>query len=52
MSHFGAPYARIMANDVRDDDPHARLRSLPKLNSAGVRAMGTNLLMIRVDLTD
>jgi hypothetical protein len=29
-----------------------RLRSLPQLNSLAVRAMGTNLLTIRVDLTD
>jgi deazaflavin-dependent oxidoreductase (nitroreductase family) len=41
-----------VAHLLPDDDPHARLRSLPKLNSAGVRAMGTNLLTIRVDLTD
>jgi hypothetical protein len=33
-----------------DDDPKLRLRSLPRLNSAGVRAMGTDLLTIRVDL--
>jgi deazaflavin-dependent oxidoreductase (nitroreductase family) len=41
-----------VAHLLPDDDPHARLRSLQKLNSAGVRAMGTNLLTIRVDLTD
>ena len=35
-----------------DDDPRERLRSLPQLNSLAVRAMGTNLLTIRVDLTD
>jgi deazaflavin-dependent oxidoreductase (nitroreductase family) len=33
-----------------DDDPRLRLRSLPRLNSAGVRAMGTDLLTLRVDL--
>ena len=33
-----------------DDDPKERLRSLPRLNSAGVRTMGTDLLTIRVDL--
>ena len=37
---------------VPDDDPHARLRKLPQLNSFGVRTFGTNLLTIRVDLTD
>ncbi|MFH0520932.1 nitroreductase/quinone reductase family protein [Streptomyces sp. M41] len=35
-----------------DDDPVARLRGLPRVNSAGVRALGTNLLTVRVDLTD
>lgn len=37
---------------VPDDDPHARLKSLPQFNSFGVRTFGTNLLTIRVDLTD
>ncbi|NBE54907.1 nitroreductase/quinone reductase family protein [Streptomyces boluensis] len=32
------------------DDPHTRLRSLPTLNSAAVRAFGTDLLTVRVDL--
>lgn len=40
------------AHLVPDDDPHERLRSLPQLNSFGVRTFGTNLLTIRVDLTD
>ena len=35
-----------------DDDPRARLRTLPRFNSAAVRAVGTNLLTVRVDLTD
>ncbi|MFJ8534176.1 nitroreductase family deazaflavin-dependent oxidoreductase [Streptomyces sp. NPDC093591] len=33
-----------------DDDPVARLRSLPRLNSVAVRVMGTGLLTVRVDL--
>ncbi|MBN0044954.1 nitroreductase family deazaflavin-dependent oxidoreductase [Streptomyces actuosus] len=33
-----------------DDDPVARLRTLPRLNSAAVRSLGTNLLTVRVDL--
>lgn len=33
-----------------DDDPAARLRQLPGMNSAVVRAMGSNLLTIRIDL--
>jgi len=39
------------AHLVPDDDPHERLRSLPKFNSFGVRTFGTNLLTIRVDFT-
>jgi len=30
--------------------PRARLRTLSRLNAAGVRAMGTDLLVVRVDL--
>jgi deazaflavin-dependent oxidoreductase (nitroreductase family) len=41
-----------VAHLVPDDDPRERLRSLPQLNSFGVRTFGTNLLTIRVDLTD
>lgn len=41
-----------VAHLMPDDDPHARLRKLPQLNSFGVRTFGTNLLTIRVDLTD
>ena len=33
-----------------DDDPVARLRRLPQMNSAVVRVMGTDLLSVRVDL--
>ena len=33
-----------------DDDARARLRSLPRVNSAAVSAVGTDLLTIRVDL--
>jgi deazaflavin-dependent oxidoreductase (nitroreductase family) len=40
------------AHLMPDDDPHERLRSLPQFNSFGVRTFGTNLLTIRVDLTD
>jgi len=40
------------AHLVPDDDPHARLRSLPQFSSFGVRTFGTNLLTVRVDLTD
>jgi hypothetical protein len=33
-----------------DDDPIARMRELPTLNSAMVRVMGSDLLTLRVDL--
>ncbi|KZS64196.1 MAG: nitroreductase family deazaflavin-dependent oxidoreductase [Mycobacterium pseudokansasii] len=33
-----------------DDDPRQRLRDLPRVNSAAVRAIGSDLLTIRVDL--
>jgi F420H(2)-dependent quinone reductase len=32
------------------DDPHARPKSLPRFNSAMARALGTNLLTVRIDL--
>ncbi|GHE50012.1 nitroreductase/quinone reductase family protein [Streptomyces capitiformicae] len=40
------------AHVLPDDDPIARLRTLPRMNSAGVRALGSRsgLLTIRVDL--
>ncbi|MGW2709373.1 nitroreductase/quinone reductase family protein [Streptomyces sp. NPDC004457] len=40
------------AHLLPDDDPVARLRTLPRLNSTAVRAFGTDLLTVRVDLTD
>jgi len=38
------------AHLIDADDARARLRTLSRLNAAGVRAMGTALLVIRVDL--
>jgi len=38
------------AHLLPDDDPVARLRLLPGLNSSVVRAMGSELLTIRIDL--
>lgn len=38
------------AHLLPDDDPVARLRRLPRMNSAAVRALGTGLLTVRVDL--
>ncbi|MEU6068648.1 MULTISPECIES: nitroreductase family deazaflavin-dependent oxidoreductase [Streptomyces] len=39
------------AHLLPDDDPLARLRTLPRLNSTAVWALGTDLLTVRVDLT-
>ncbi|GAA3848825.1 nitroreductase/quinone reductase family protein [Streptomyces sp. NPDC048231] len=40
------------AHVLPDDDPLVRLKALPRLNSAAVRAFGTGLLTVRVDLDD
>lgn len=40
-----------VAHLIHTDDAHARLQTLPRLNSAMVRALGTNLLTVRIDLT-
>ncbi|MFI6339105.1 nitroreductase/quinone reductase family protein [Streptomyces sp. NPDC050535] len=40
------------AHLLAQDDARERLRSLPRFNSVAVRAVGTNLLTVRVDLTD
>jgi deazaflavin-dependent oxidoreductase (nitroreductase family) len=32
------------------EDPRVRLRSISRLNASGIKAMGTTLLVIRVDL--
>lgn len=39
-----------VATLLDDEDPRAHLGSISRLNAAGVRAMGTELLVIRVDL--
>ncbi|MEY2515086.1 MAG: hypothetical protein QOJ89_2444 [bacterium] len=38
------------ATVLTDDDPLARQHHMSRLNAAGVRAMGTDLLTVRVDL--
>lgn len=38
------------AHLMPEDDTNARLAALPRMNSAAVRAMGDNLLSIRIDL--
>jgi deazaflavin-dependent oxidoreductase (nitroreductase family) len=47
---IGGQWRNGTAHLLADDDPRQRLRSLPRLNSAAVIAMGTDLLTIRVDL--
>jgi deazaflavin-dependent oxidoreductase (nitroreductase family) len=38
------------AHVLAGEDPRARLRSISRLNAAGVRALGSELLVVRVDL--
>jgi deazaflavin-dependent oxidoreductase (nitroreductase family) len=38
------------ANLLPDDDPYARLATLPRFNSSMVRALGTDLRTVRIDL--
>ena len=40
------------AHPLPEDDARARLKSLPRYNSAAVRALGNDLLTVRVDLSD
>jgi deazaflavin-dependent oxidoreductase (nitroreductase family) len=47
---IGGQWRNGTAHLLPDDDPRQRLRSLPRLNSAAVVAMGTDLLTVRVDL--
>ena len=39
-----------VAHLLDEDDPRVRLRSISRLNASGVRALGTDLLVVRVDL--
>ncbi|MFI6026795.1 nitroreductase family deazaflavin-dependent oxidoreductase [Amycolatopsis magusensis] len=48
---LGGHWHRGVAHLLPNDDARARLKSLPRLNSAAVRAMGTDLLTVRVDLS-
>lgn len=47
---IGGQWRSGTAHLMPDDDPHQRMRSLPRFNNVGVRTMGTDLLTIRVDL--
>jgi deazaflavin-dependent oxidoreductase (nitroreductase family) len=47
---IGGRWRTGTAHLLPDDDPLRRLGNLPRLNSAVVRVMGSDLLTIRVDL--
>jgi deazaflavin-dependent oxidoreductase (nitroreductase family) len=47
---IGRRWRSGVASILEGDDPRARQRHMTRLNAAGVRAMGTELLTIRVDL--
>jgi deazaflavin-dependent oxidoreductase (nitroreductase family) len=47
---LGGKWRNGTAHLLPDDDPVQRLGNLPRLNSAVVRLMGSDLLSIRVDL--
>jgi deazaflavin-dependent oxidoreductase (nitroreductase family) len=47
---IGGKWRNGVANLLPDDDPVRRLSNLPRLNSAVVRMMGSDLLTIRIDL--
>ena len=40
------------AQILDDEDPRARLRSINRLSALGVKAMGTDLLVVRIALDD
>jgi deazaflavin-dependent oxidoreductase (nitroreductase family) len=40
------------AHVVEGEDPHARLRSINRLNALGVKTMGADLLVIRIELDE
>jgi deazaflavin-dependent oxidoreductase (nitroreductase family) len=50
VRYFGRWYEGT-AYPMPEDDPMARMRSLPRVNSALVWALGTGLMTVRVDLT-
>ena len=47
---IGRRWRTGVANILEDEDPQAHLHHMSKLNAAAIRAMGTDLLTIRVDL--
>jgi deazaflavin-dependent oxidoreductase (nitroreductase family) len=49
---LGRRWRTGLAHVVPDDDPRARLRGMPRLNASVVRAMGSELLTVRIDLAN
>lgn len=49
-ARIGGQWGSGTAHLMLSDDPVARLRRLPRLNSAVVRIVGSDLLTIRIDL--
>ncbi len=47
---IGRRWREGTAHLLPDDDPLQRQMHMPKLNARAVRAMGTQLLSIRIDL--
>ncbi len=46
----GRRWRNGVAHLLPDDDPVARQRTMPQANARAVRALGTSLLSIRIDL--
>jgi hypothetical protein len=44
------PWRSGTAREAPEEDPQERLRRQPRQNAAGVRIMGTEQIVIRVDL--
>jgi deazaflavin-dependent oxidoreductase (nitroreductase family) len=49
---IGGRWRTGLASVVPDDDPRVRQRSMPRLNALVVRAMGSDLLTVRIDLAN
>jgi deazaflavin-dependent oxidoreductase (nitroreductase family) len=49
---LGRRWRTGLASVVPDDDPRVRQRSMPRLNALVVRAMGSELLTVRIDLAN
>jgi deazaflavin-dependent oxidoreductase (nitroreductase family) len=48
---IGGTWHTGTAHPLPEDDARARLKTLPRYNSAAVRVLGNDLLTVRVDLT-